>query len=123
MNLQEIMGNFAFILFVLTIGTGAIWFLDVYYLARQRRAKADLAQAEFDARNAKLKAEGIKLEESGRAALEASIPRRPTWVAYSSIFFSVIALVLLLRSCLYEPFKIPSSSMVPTLLIGDLILV
>ncbi|MFX7768399.1 signal peptidase I, partial [Acinetobacter baumannii] len=37
--------------------------------------------------------------------------------------FPVIALVFCLRSFLYEPFKIPSSSMVPTLLVGDLILV
>jgi signal peptidase I len=123
MNLQAILGNFALILFALTIVTGVIWFLDVYYLARRRRAKADLALAEFDARNAKLKAEGIKLEESGRAALEANILRQPTWVEYSGSFFPVIALVFFLRSFLYEPFKIPSSSMVPTLLIGDLILV
>ena len=123
MNLQAILGNFALILFVLTIVTGIIWCLDVYYLARQRRAKADAALAEFDARNAKLKSEGIKLEESGRAALEANILRQPTWVEYSGSFFPVIALVFFLRSFLYEPFKIPSSSMVPTLLIGDLILV
>ncbi|MDP5009228.1 MAG: signal peptidase I, partial [Glaciimonas sp.] len=38
-------------------------------------------------------------------------------------FFPVIAMVFFLRSFLYEPFKIPSSSMVPTLLVGDLILV
>ena len=57
------------------------------------------------------------------AALEASILRQPTWVEYSGSFFPVIALVFVLRSFLYEPFKIPSSSMVPTLEIGDLILV
>ena len=123
MNLQAILGNFALILFVLTIVTGVIWFLDVFYLAKQRRAKADAALAEFDARNAKLKADGIKLEENGRTALEENILRQPTWIEYSGSFFPVIALVFFLRSFLYEPFKIPSSSMVPTLLIGDLILV
>lgn len=123
MNLQAILGNFALILFVLTIVTGIIWFVDVFYLAKQRRVKADLALAEFDGRNAKLRADGIKLEESGRAALETNILRQPTWVEYSGSFFPVIALVFFLRSFLYEPFKIPSSSMVPTLLIGDLILV
>ncbi len=123
MNLQAILGNFALILFILTIITGIIWFLDVFYLSRQRRAKADAALAEFDARNAKLKAEGIKLDESGRAALETNLLRQPTWIEYSGSFFPVIALVFFLRSFLYEPFKIPSSSMVPTLLVGDLILV
>jgi signal peptidase I len=123
MNLQAILGNFALILFVLTILTGIVWFLDVFYLAKQRRAKADAALAEFDARNAKLRADGIKLEESGRSALAASLLKQPTWIEYSGSFFPVIALVFFLRSFLYEPFKIPSSSMVPTLLVGDLILV
>ena len=49
--------------------------------------------------------------------------RQPTWIEYSGSFFPVIALVFFLRSFLYEPFKIPSASMVPTLLVGDLILV
>lgn len=123
MNLQSILGNFALILFVLMIGTGIIWFLDVFYLARQRRQTADSALADFDARNAKLAADGVKLETSGRAALEADILRQPTWIEYSGSFFPVIALVFFLRSFLYEPFKIPSSSMVPTLQVGDLILV
>ena len=123
MNGQAILGNFALILFVLTIGTGIVWFLDVFYLAKQRRAKADAALAEFDARNAKLKAEGIKLDDSGRAALEASVLRQPTWIEYSGSFFPVIALVFFVRSFLYEPFKIPSGSMEPTLIAGDFILV
>lgn len=123
MTLQSILGNFALILFILTIGTGIVWFLDVFFLSKQRRIKADAALAEFDARNAKLKADGIQLDASGRAALEANILKQPTWVEYSGSFFPVIALVFFLRSFLYEPFKIPSSSMVPTLLVGDLILV
>ncbi|NEX62767.1 signal peptidase I [Noviherbaspirillum galbum] len=123
MNLQAILGNFALILFVLTVLTGIIWFLDVFHFARQRRARADAALADFDARNAKLQKEGIKTDDSDRAKLEADILRQPTWIEYSGSFFPVIALVFFLRSFLYEPFKIPSSSMVPTLVIGDLILV
>jgi signal peptidase I len=123
MNLQAILGNFALILFVLTVGTGIVWVLDVFYLAKQRRIKADSALAEFDARNARLAAEGIKPDTSHRTALAASILRQPTWIEYTGSFFPVIALVFFFRSFLYEPFKIPSSSMVPTLQIGDLILV
>lgn len=123
MSLQSILGNFALILFVLTVVTGVIWFLDVFYLAKKRQARANAALAEYDARNAKLAAEGIKPDTNGRAALEAGILRQPTWIEYSGSFFPVIALVFFLRSFLYEPFKIPSSSMLPTLLVGDLILV
>ncbi|MYM74199.1 signal peptidase I [Duganella sp. FT134W] len=124
MSLQVILGNFALILFVLMVITGVIWCLDVFYLVKQRRAAADRALAEYDARNAKATADGIKLDNQGkRAEMEASILRQPTWIEYSGSFFPVIALVFCLRSFLYEPFKIPSSSMVPTLLVGDLILV
>jgi signal peptidase I len=123
MNLQALLGNFALILFTLTLVTGVVWFLDKFYLSKQRRAAANAALAEFDARNAKLQADGIKLDASGRAALEANLLRQPTWIEYSGSFFPVIAMVFFLRSFLYEPFKIPSSSMVPTLVVGDLILV
>lgn len=49
--------------------------------------------------------------------------RQPWWVEYSVSFFPVILAVFILRSFIVEPFKIPSGSMVPTLLIGDFILV
>ncbi len=123
MSLQAILGNFALILFILTIVTGVIWALDVFHFAKQRRAKADAALAEFDARQAKFQQEGVKTDNSSRARLESEILKQPTWIEYSGSFFPVIALVFVLRSFLYEPFKIPSSSMVPTLVIGDLILV
>src|SRR6188508_2426868 len=49
--------------------------------------------------------------------------KQPWWVEYSISFFPVILIVFVLRSFLVEPFKIPSGSMIPTLLIGDYILV
>jgi signal peptidase I len=117
------LGNFALILFVAMVVTGIIWFLDRFYLAKQRRIAADRALAAFDERNAKLTAEGLRVDNASRHAIEAALLRQPTWIEYSGSFFPVIALVFFLRSFLYEPFKIPSSSMVPTLLVGDLILV
>jgi signal peptidase I len=123
MNLQPILGNFALILFVAMVLTGIIWFLDIFVFAKQRRAAADAALAAFDARNAKLTADGIKVDNTSRAQIEAALLRQPTWIEYSGSFFPVIALVFFLRSFLLEPFKIPSTSMVPTLLVGDLIVV
>ena len=123
MNLQVILSNFALILFVAMVLTGIIWFLDIFYFAKQRRLAANTALAAFDGRNAKLTADGITPDNVSRHAIEAALLRQPTWIEYSGSFFPVIALVFVLRSFLYEPFKIPSSSMVPTLVIGDLILV
>ena len=123
MTLQSILGNFALILFLLTILTGVIWALDRYRLAPARREAAQAALAEFDARHARLAETGVKPDPAARAELVAQLERQPGWVAYTGSFFPVIAAVFLFRSFLFEPFKIPSSSMVPTLVIGDLILV
>ena len=125
MTFQSILSNFALILFVLMVLTGIVWCLDTFYLAKLRRNAADSALAEFDVRAAKLMADGVKPDSNAnaRADIEHRLLRQPTWIEYSGSFFPVIALVFVLRSFLYEPFKIPTSSMVPTLLVGDLILV
>lgn len=53
----------------------------------------------------------------------AGIDRQPAWLEYTAGLFPVIFVVFFLRSFVVEPFKIPSGSMIPTLLVGDLILV
>jgi signal peptidase I len=51
------------------------------------------------------------------------VEQQPWWIEYTAGLFPVIFVVFFLRSFIAEPFKIPSGSMLPTLLIGDLILV
>lgn len=55
--------------------------------------------------------------------LRANNAKEPLWVEWGASFFPVILIVFVLRSFLFEPFKIPSGSMIPTLLVGDFILV
>ncbi|WP_342051960.1 MULTISPECIES: signal peptidase I [unclassified Cupriavidus] len=116
--------NFALILFVLVVITGIAWVADKLVFERQRRSVAQLALAEFDANRSQLATThgGAELDTS-RARLAEEKMRQPWWLEYSASFFPVILAVFVLRSFVVEPFKIPSGSMIPTLLIGDFILV
>lgn len=112
--------DFALILFVLLVVTGAVWLLDLVYLRRKRRARAEATMAVFDANPS-----GIGSFEMARLRQQAydKAHRMPWWVEYCVSFFPVILFVFVLRSFLVEPFRIPSGSMLPTLQNGDLILV
>lgn len=114
--------NFALILFLLTVLTGAVWLLDRVVLAPRRRRGAREALADFDRSVA---ASGRKDEAVARerADLERRVSKEPAWIEYSASFFPVLIIVFLLRSFIAEPFRIPSSSMRPTLVVGDYILV
>ena len=98
--------------------SGIIWLLDALFLARPRAARLSLLQKQFPKWNDPESADAKLFIDS--ALGEAS---EPLVVEYAKSFFPLLAFVLVLRSFLYEPFQIPSSSMVPTLQVGDYILV
>ena len=101
--------TFALILTLATLVTGIIWCLDKFKFAPARKAKLK------------------KLREVTNGSMNedelAKAVRRPSWLETGTSIFPVLAIVLIVRSFIYEPFQIPSGSMMPTLLVGDFMLV
>lgn len=89
--------DFALVLVVLTTLAGLIWLVDSL-LFKQRRMDRSVQK-------------------------RVAKPREPVAVEYARSLFPVLLIVLVFRSFLFEPFKIPSGSMIPTLLVGDFIVV
>ncbi len=90
--------DFAALLVFLTLASGLIWAVDALFFAPRRKREMDAGSAEAGG-------------------------KEPVWVEYARSFFPIFLIVLILRSFIVEPFRIPSASMMPTLLIGDFILV
>lgn len=103
----QVATNFELLLFVCTVVTFAYWLAEWAYFKRQRNRAYEKAVAS-----------GVEANTA-----ERSVRLRPWWLEYTAGFFPVVLFVFVLRAFVFEPFRIPSDSMVPTLEDGDLILV
>lgn len=103
--------DLALTLVILSAVSGVIWLIDHLAFAPKRRQRAISIE------------EIAALSEPERKARMQEALREPIITEYARSFFPVLILILLFRSFIAEPFKIPSGSMMPTLLVGDFILV
>lgn len=116
-------GNFALLLFLATVVTGVYWFAERFYFLPQRQRAAASLVAQDGARRESLAQQGITQVDGDIQQAKAALLAQPWWLDWTAGLFPVIVSVFFLRSFVVEPFKIPSGSMIPTLEIGDLILV
>jgi signal peptidase I len=122
--LGRLEGNFALLLFLATLVTGLYWVAERLVFLPRRRKAVQALEEQAAQRRTDLASKGItQVDSVDLTEAKSRLLMQPWWLDWTAGLFPVILVVFLLRSFLFEPFKIPSGSMIPTLLVGDLILV
>jgi signal peptidase I len=121
--LGHLEGNFSLLLLLATVVTGIYWLAERFVFLPRRQAAVEQLEAQAAQRRAELAKMGIEQVDTDLRESREKLLMQPWWLDWTAGLFPVIVVVFVLRSFLFEPFKIPSGSMIPTLHIGDLILV
>ncbi|WP_066269467.1 signal peptidase I [Hydrogenophaga palleronii] len=115
--------SFAVMLMLATVVTGVYWLAEKLVFLPRRRRSAQVLLDEHNVRKEALLKQGFTHIEGDVDQAHQKLLAQPWWLDWTAGLFPVILAVFVLRSFMFEPFKIPSGSMIPTLRVGDLILV